>query len=378
MRLIERTAPLQDEAVRLLVLAVERLAGCRTRDEVIQTLRATARNLVGADGICIVLRDQGRCYYIEEDAIGPLWKGGKFPMDTCISGWAMLNAKTVVIPDVFLDERIPHAIYRETFVKSLVMTPIGHDEPIAALGAYWGRYYEAPRDVVDTLEALARAASTALENAYLIDALSASLRKTDMARVDLRHRLANAFASIETYAAAALSPQDARELGLRLKAMSRAHELVDETFSIDGTIPLGDLIEAELRPHRSQIGAKIDLSGPGVSVTGPQAIAIGLVLNELCLQASRSPGLNAPGARLSIKWREEMRVIRIDWQQTYLTGAAADAAGNLATPVVRNIFSSQVRGTIRQIVSGPAVTLMLEFATDNDMVFPQNASVSAA
>jgi hypothetical protein len=119
MRLVERSAPpAQADALRMLVLAVERLAGAHTTREVVDTLRATARDLVGADGICIVLRDLGRCYYIEEDAIAPLWKGGKFPMETCISGWAMLNRKTVSIPDVFVDDRIPHAIYRETFVKS--------------------------------------------------------------------------------------------------------------------------------------------------------------------------------------------------------------------------------------------------------------------
>ncbi|MGH1560948.1 HWE histidine kinase domain-containing protein [Caulobacter segnis] len=29
-------------------------------------------------------------------------------MTTCISGWAMLNRQTVVIPDIYLDDRIPH------------------------------------------------------------------------------------------------------------------------------------------------------------------------------------------------------------------------------------------------------------------------------
>ena len=31
------------------------------------------------------------CYYADEDAISPLWKGQRFPMSACISGWAMLN-----------------------------------------------------------------------------------------------------------------------------------------------------------------------------------------------------------------------------------------------------------------------------------------------
>ena len=49
----------------------------------------------------------------------------------------MLNRKTAVIPDIFADDRIPHDVYRKTFVKSLVMTPVGLDTPLAAIGAYW-------------------------------------------------------------------------------------------------------------------------------------------------------------------------------------------------------------------------------------------------
>src|SRR5690348_618461 len=106
-----------------LVAAIEKLAGARTTEEVVETLRTTARRLIGSDGISIVLRDEGKCHYVEEDAIGPLWKGQRFPMQTCISGWAMMHNKTAVIPDIFVDDRIPHAVYRQTFVKSLAMTP---------------------------------------------------------------------------------------------------------------------------------------------------------------------------------------------------------------------------------------------------------------
>jgi GAF domain len=49
----------------------------------------------------------------------------------------MLNDETAAIEDIFADARIPHDAYRKTFVKSLVMVPIGRGEPIAAMGAYW-------------------------------------------------------------------------------------------------------------------------------------------------------------------------------------------------------------------------------------------------
>src|SRR5690349_9426453 len=104
-----------------LVAALERLAEADTITLVVETLRQTARRLVGSDGIAIVLRDGDHCHYVEEDAVGSLWKGGRFPMTSCISGWTMLNRTVAVIPDIYKDERIPHDLYRATFVRSLAM-----------------------------------------------------------------------------------------------------------------------------------------------------------------------------------------------------------------------------------------------------------------
>ena len=117
--------------------ADRRLTSAQSRAEAIETVRATARAVCGSDGICLVLRDGDLCHYVEEDAIAPLWKGQRFALGSCISGWSMLNAQTAVIEDVFADPRIPHDAYRPTFVKSLIMTPVGSEHPVAAIGAYW-------------------------------------------------------------------------------------------------------------------------------------------------------------------------------------------------------------------------------------------------
>ena len=127
----------EDPRWKLLEAARDRLGHARSQDEIIGIVRGCARNVTSADGVTFVLRDYSNCHYVEEDAITPLWKGQKFPMTSCISGWAMMNNKTAVIPDIFVDDRIPHEVYRKTFVKSLVMAPVGFDTPMAAIGAYW-------------------------------------------------------------------------------------------------------------------------------------------------------------------------------------------------------------------------------------------------
>ncbi len=57
----------------------------------------------------------------------------------------MLNRQIAVIPDIYLDPRIPHEAYRPTFVKSLVMVPVREADPIAAIGAYWAQPMRQPR-----------------------------------------------------------------------------------------------------------------------------------------------------------------------------------------------------------------------------------------
>ena len=130
-------APAVHTAMDALLETIESLSCARNVQDIATVVRSGARRLTGADGVAVVLRDGDRCHYLDEDAIGPLWKGGRFPMSACISGWAMLTGETAVIPDIYVDDRIPHDAYRPTFVKSLVMTPVRPGDAIAAIGAYW-------------------------------------------------------------------------------------------------------------------------------------------------------------------------------------------------------------------------------------------------
>ena len=147
--------------------AIEALAGARSLEAVVNVLRAFARRVVGADGIAVVLPDGDQCHYVAEDSMEPLWEGQYFPASSCVSGWAMKHRETAVIGDVFGDPRVPLDAYRTTFVRSMLMVPIGQVEPIAAVGAYWSEAGQPSDSEITLLEALARAASVALENERL-------------------------------------------------------------------------------------------------------------------------------------------------------------------------------------------------------------------
>lgn len=147
-----------------LLRAVQELSLARELADVQHVVRQAARELTGCDGATFVLRDGDRCFYADEDAIAPLWKGQRFPMSICISGWAMLNRQCAVIPDIYVDPRIPHDAYRPTFVKSLVMVPIRQLEPVGSIGNYWAQPHEPTTEEVALLQALADATSVAMEN----------------------------------------------------------------------------------------------------------------------------------------------------------------------------------------------------------------------
>lgn len=161
---LRQPEPVASETVPLEAVK-HRLATAATLDDIMKTATFAARELLQADGATLVLREGDRCYYAEEDAISPLWKGRRFPMSSCISGWCMTHDQPVVIPDIYVDARIPAEAYRPTFVRSLVLAPVRLDTPIATLGAYWPDRHEATADEIRTLREIAEAAAAPVARA---------------------------------------------------------------------------------------------------------------------------------------------------------------------------------------------------------------------
>lgn len=158
----EAVFPLVDPSasqVAGLVTVLRRLSVARSTAEIMDVAVHAARTLLSADGATFVLREGDLCHYADEDAIAPLWKDRRFPMAACISGWCMEHGRPVAIPDIYEDSRIPHDVYRPTFVRSLVMAPVRQEDPIAALGAYWSKVRRPSAAEIDMLQTIANAAA---------------------------------------------------------------------------------------------------------------------------------------------------------------------------------------------------------------------------
>lgn len=164
------------DCMSFLLQTIQALSLARDLPSLYGIVRHAARRLLNSDGATLVLRDGEMCYYIDEDAIEPLWKGKRFPLEHCISGWSMMHRTHVVIDDIYADNRIPHDAYRPTFVKSLLMVPIRMSEPIGAIGNYWAQPHSATPEEVQLLQALADSTSIAFENVQVYQQLEELVR----------------------------------------------------------------------------------------------------------------------------------------------------------------------------------------------------------
>ncbi len=165
------------KATKYLIKVIQELSKKKSLEEIMQVVRIAARELTNADGATFVLRDGDNCYYAEENAISPLWKGNRFPMEQCISGWVMKNAQSVIIEDIYQDSRVPIEAYKPTFVKSLAMVPIRSQAPIGAIGNYWSKVNIPNSEEIELLQALADSTSIAMENVQVYSELEQKVKE---------------------------------------------------------------------------------------------------------------------------------------------------------------------------------------------------------
>ena len=344
-----------------LVAALECLAQADTVESVVETICQLSRRLVGSDGVTVVLREGDECHHVEEDAVGPLWKGARFPMTVCISGWAMINGRVAVIPDIYKDDRISHDLYRNTFVRSLVIAPMREHDPIGAIGAYWAQPHEPPANTVETLVSLARVGAGAMERLQLIQTLSRALEQTELARDELRHRVKNTFVSAQAIGRLSMPPEFSGPFSMRIAALARTHDLLDQRVHRDASIGIGVLLKTELESYVASAEGRLSIDGPHVQLTSGEAVALGLAVNELATNALKYGALSSSVGKLEVRWQIRSRHLVLDWRESDGPEVVPHARDGFGSHLLKRLVEGQLNGVIRRHMNPSGVSCTIAF-----------------
>ena len=123
---------------------------------------------------------------------------------------------------------------------------------------------------------------------------------------ELAHRVKNTLAIIQAIARFTFSNPDRNKASLeeftsRIQAMGGAHDLLMRANWSSAL--LRTVVAKALEPQLGDLG-RIELEGPDVMLGPKQALAMTMVLHELCTNAMKYGALSTPGGRVGIGWGE--------------------------------------------------------------------------
>ena len=216
---------------------------------------------------------------------------------------------------------------------------LGRGEPLAVLPPTVVRDI---RDIGGALEAAAR-----------------ELRQRETGRrllVDeLNHRVKNTLATVQSFAfqsfrgldGAAARQREAFEA--RLLALSAAHNILTrEHWTGAG---LHAVVEEVLRPFQAG-GARFSLSGPDLRLPPRLALALGMVLHELCTNAAKHGALSVPEGRVAISWEagpseNGARRLHCVWRESGGPPAVAPARRGFGSRLIERGLAAELGGHAR-------------------------------
>ncbi len=172
---------------------------------------------------------------------------------------------------------------------------------------------------------------------------------------ELNHRVKNLFSITSaminmTARSAATVPAMAETLQGRLRALAKAHELVQPAISAGPQAPetgtLGTLIEDILRPHVED-QSRISLSGPLVEIGLKASTSLALILHELATNAAKYGAFVGPEGSLDVRWSVVHDKLHLDWTEA-IHGRQIHAPSSLGfgSKLARTSATQQLGGEI--------------------------------
>jgi two-component sensor histidine kinase len=167
---------------------------------------------------------------------------------------------------------------------------------------------------------------------------------------ELHHRIKNTLATVSAIAAQSLRTATSIEHGQqaiesRLLALGRAHDLLLQArWSSAG---LAHIVRSATEPYENKDAARFSISGLEIQVVSGSVIALAMMLNELCTNATKFGALSVPAGRIEIAWTIDKGKDRL-----HLTWAEKD--GPPVEAPSRRSFGTRMIETLGKQLDGEA------------------------
>lgn len=166
---------MKKSSTNIFIESVQDLSKAKNEQQIQEIVMIATGEISGSNGVSFILRENDNCYFSNTHSDSPLLKGKRIPAKECLGGLAMLNRQTIVVADVFEDNRIDKNIYEPAIVKSLVYVPIQKDDPIGAIGMYWSNEYVPTGQQLEFIEALASLAASSIASVKTFVSLNGTI-----------------------------------------------------------------------------------------------------------------------------------------------------------------------------------------------------------
>ncbi|WP_165842933.1 sensor histidine kinase [Phenylobacterium deserti] len=355
--------------------AVQALGRAQDRAAVVDAVRQAAREVSGASGISMSLRDGEECVYVAEDADFELWTGQRFALEDCISGWSIMSGQQAIIPDIYADMRVPHAAYEKTPIRSLVMTPIGEPNPFGALGAYWDELDGPQPGDAEMLTALAAVVGSTLraidlaevlrldreraerlyrESKELLRSQAEAERHQTLLINELNHRVKNTLTIIQGVARQTLrgatSLDDAHDsFEARLHTLAAAHTLL--TSLGWRPVMVRDLLASATAAFEPATHQAFSLDGPDLRLSPSTAVAMALALHELGTNAAKYGALSSESGQVDIRWwlarSPDGPRLRLMWRESGGPPVVPPSRRGFGSRLLESGLARELQGAVR-------------------------------
>jgi two-component sensor histidine kinase len=186
---------------------------------------------------------------------------------------------------------------------------------------------------------------------------------------ELRHRVKNTLAVVQSIAAQTVRASRGMEIGApmdifteRLMALSEAHDLLGDTRW--GPVPMRVLVERTLRPFAGTALERVRIDGATLMAPADQVVGLSLCLHELATNSIKHGALSTAKGRVDVAWRLEAQSptrVRLEWRERDGPLVTAPSRRGFGSRLLRQGLAPQARPQVRLDFPADGVVWVAEF-----------------